>query len=107
MADPNSLVYVVAQIKPAEGKAEEVLEGLALLAKAVEENEPGCLSYQFFFSKEDYEIEVFEIYKDAAAVQAHKESPHIAEAMKEGMKGKLAAPLKIQRVERKGGFRRG
>jgi hypothetical protein len=28
MADPNSFVYVVAQIKPAEGKAEEVRPAL-------------------------------------------------------------------------------
>lgn len=77
MADPNSFVYVVAQIKPAEGKAEEVplglficviatnieklLEGMAVLAGEVEKNEPGCLSYQFFFSEKEYEIQVFEM----------------------------------------------
>lgn len=46
-------------------------------------------------------------YKDAAAVEAHKQTAHYAEAMKEGLGGKLAAPPKIQLVERKGGFRRG
>ncbi|QDS73830.1 hypothetical protein FKW77_006391 [Venturia effusa] len=105
MADPNSFIYVLAQIKPAEGKAEEILEIMATVAKAVEEDEPGCLSYQFFFSKEEYEIEVFEVYKDAAAAQAHKESAHFAETLK-GMSGKLASPPKVQFVERKGGFRR-
>lgn len=49
----------------------------------------------------------FNSYKDDAAVQAHRESAHFAEAMKEGMSDKLAAPPKIQLVERKGGFRRG
>lgn len=51
--------------------------------------------------------DTFDSYKDAAAAQAHKETAHFADAMKEGMSGKLAAPPKIQVVERKGGFRRG
>jgi quinol monooxygenase YgiN len=46
-------------------------------------------------------------YKDAEAAEAHKNSPHFAQAIKEGMAGKLAAPPNIQTVKRQGGFRRG
>jgi len=105
--DPNSLVYVTAELKPAPGKAEELLTGMEELAGEVEKNEPGCLGYQYFYNEATEEVVVLEIYKDAASAEAHKNSAHFAEAIKIGMEGKLAAPPKIQIVKRKGGFRRG
>jgi len=105
MAD--NFVYVVARIKPAEGKVEEVEAGLAELAGLVEKNEPGAISYQFFYNEAESEFAVFEIYKDAEAAAAHKNSAHVAQAIKEGLEGKIAAPPNIQVVKRKGGFRRG
>lgn len=60
--DANSLFYVAATIPVKEGKLDEVVAGFTELAKAVEDNEPGCLSYQVFHDKENNEIAVFEMY---------------------------------------------
>ncbi|KAF2428739.1 hypothetical protein EJ08DRAFT_318294 [Tothia fuscella] len=105
MAD--SFIYIVARLKPAEGKTDELVQGLSELASEVEKNESGCVSYQFFVNEADGEIAIFEIYKDQEAVDAHKNSSHFKEAMKVGMEGKLAAPPNIQVIHKKGGFRRG
>jgi len=89
-----------------QGGIDMLREGVAALAAEVEKNEPGCLSYQYFFNEKENEIAVFEIYKDAAAAEAHKDSAHFAEARK-AMDGKLSTAPSIQVVVRKGGFRRG
>lgn len=59
--DPNSLFYVAATLKIVPEKVDEVLAGFNELAGLVEANEPGCLSYQVFYSEADSEVAVFEM----------------------------------------------
>jgi quinol monooxygenase YgiN len=40
----------------------QILTGFAELAAKVEANEPGALSYQYFYNEAENEIEVFEMY---------------------------------------------
>ncbi|KIW01223.1 uncharacterized protein PV09_07267 [Verruconis gallopava] len=104
--DPNSLVYVVAQLKVAPGKLDEVLGGFTEMASKVEAGEPGCLSYQYFYNEKDGELAVFEIYKDMAAVEAHRNSEHFKEATGARSEGLFTEPPKFSILQRKGGFRR-
>jgi len=75
------------------------------LAAEVEKNEEGCLSYAVFASPVDNTVVVFERYKNQQAVQDHKNSPHFAEAMKQGGES-LAAPPKLQILTQQAGFNR-
>ncbi|KAF1981889.1 hypothetical protein K402DRAFT_467223 [Aulographum hederae CBS 113979] len=98
-------VYVVAFMKPAEGKIEEVGAGLKELAAAVKENEPGCIQYDVIFAKEHGSYTVFEVYKDMEAVAAHKEAAHVKEAFAQAAES-LADPPMIAVVDKIAGFHR-
>lgn len=55
---------------------------LAPILKMVEATraEPGCLEYAFAFDVlDDHLVRIFEIFVDAAALAAHRASPHMAE----------------------------
>jgi len=103
MADGS--VFVLATLTPKEGKLEEVATGMKELAAEVEKNEPGCLLYQVFTNSADGTIIVIEKYKDLAAVQAHKDAPYYADALKQGG-DTLAAPPKINVLSHAAGFAR-
>ena len=41
--------------------------------------EPGCISYAFSFDlQDDHVIRIFEVFRDAEALAAHRASPHMA-----------------------------
>jgi len=98
-------VFILAILTPKEGKVDEVAEGMAKLAKVVEENEPGCLSYGLFTNKDKTQVIAIEQYKDMEAIAAHRASAHMQEAMKSG-KDELASPPDIQLLTAIGGFQR-
>ena len=102
----EDMITQLAMFKINMDKEEEALELLAGLAKAVEENEPDVLAYMAHRDKDNpEELIFFEIYKDAAALTAHGQTPHL---------GKLRAkfvthfkpPLKIVQLDRIGGYHR-
>ena len=60
-----------------------------------EKIEPGCLMFNIVNDAADPNIlYLFEVYKDAAAVEAHKKMPHFVKWL-ETTKNWLAAPLEI------------
>jgi quinol monooxygenase YgiN len=93
------------------------------LAAAVEEKEPGALSYAYFLNEETKKIIVIEkwdsasltldveesdvqsSYKDLEAVKAHRQTEHMAEAMKRSAEN-LEEPPKIMVLKPLGGFKR-
>ena len=91
------------------------------LAAAVEEHEPGALSYAYFYNEVMKQIVVIErwascrplstcwlttaSYKDMEAVKAHRETEHMAEAMKASAEN-LDGPPKIFVLKALGGFKR-
>lgn len=75
MSAPDPIV-VIARWQVAEAQVAEVLEivtGLRRQSLA----EPGCLGYEVFRSVEDPgSILLIERYRDDAAIEAHRQSPH-------------------------------
>jgi quinol monooxygenase YgiN len=70
------VLLVHMTVKP--GKAEECIELLKAVA-AESSKEPGCLQYMAHQSAENPLTFVFyERYKDEAAFEAHRNSPHFA-----------------------------
>lgn len=70
-------IGIVATLKIQPGKNAELESVAKELMAAVRKNEPGNRLYQFFKSKSDENTYVvMEIYDDAAAVEAHRNSEH-------------------------------
>jgi len=75
----SSEVIVVARIRAAKGKGDALVALLAEQAGAVRAAERGCLAYRLLRSTKDAELFTFyEVYKDAAAFDAHRAAAHLA-----------------------------
>ena len=56
---------------------ERFIEELLLDAKGANDDEPGCLRFDVIQDSEDpNRIHLYEVYKDDAAIAAHREAPH-------------------------------
>ena len=108
-ADAHEASVPISQIvkfKLNPDNEEAAIAALQALTKGVEENEPGVLAYIAHRSKTDpSEVVFFEVYKDAAAVQAHNGTPHM-NAMRAGFMQNFQMPLDVQPLDRISGFTR-
>lgn len=79
-------ITIVAKLTAAEGKAEELRAALAEMVKNVKEHEAGrATAYSLHVSDTDPNLFLFyEQYADAAALEAHGKTAHMA-----AMGGKL------------------
>jgi (4S)-4-hydroxy-5-phosphonooxypentane-2,3-dione isomerase len=70
-------IWVKARVKP-EGR-ERFLKAIEHDALASEGDEPGCLRFNVLQDERDRNVYYFyEVYKDAAALEAHRKMPHYA-----------------------------
>ena len=70
---------VVARIRAAKGKGDALAALITEQTAAVLKAEPGCLVYRLHRSAKDPELFLFyEVYRDEAALDAHRKSPHLA-----------------------------
>ncbi|OCL14606.1 hypothetical protein AOQ84DRAFT_435553 [Glonium stellatum] len=101
----SDVVNIVAIITPAPGKKELAQAALAELAQKVQENEPNCLQYQFFFHEETGEFISIERFKNMAALEFHRQQPYLAELKERAIKDQsLAKPLDIRVLTPTSGF---
>jgi autoinducer 2-degrading protein len=68
-------LIVTINIKPAFKK--QFMDSLMGDAKGSNEDEPGCMQFDVLQDNEDpNRIHLYEVYKDQAAVDAHRQAPH-------------------------------
>ncbi|MCS7275609.1 MAG: antibiotic biosynthesis monooxygenase [Dehalococcoidia bacterium] len=97
---------VLATFRLQEGKEQEAEAVLQELAGRVQADEPGTIAYLFHRAKDDpRRIVVFEVYRDEAAFEAHRQGA-LRELM--GKLGPLVEPgsAKLEFLERVAGFQR-
>ena len=74
------MITILFRMKMSIGKEELALASLRKMAEAVSASEPDSLAYVFHRSQEDAaDVVLYEAYPDNAALQAHVQSPHMAE----------------------------
>jgi len=77
------MIHIVVQIEPKPDKVEAFLE-LALFDARNSRQEPGCLRFDVIKHLDNPpRFGFYEVYKDEAAVQAHRQTPHFARWAKE------------------------
>ena len=77
------MIHIVVQIEPKPDKVEAFLE-LALFDAQNSRKEPGCLRFDVLKHLDNPpRFAFYEVYKDEAAVQAHRQTPHYARWIKE------------------------
>jgi len=64
-------ITVVALLKIHPGKLDEFKNKVPELIKAVKQNEPGAIMYDWFLNEDAMECTVLETYADTKAVMAH------------------------------------
>jgi quinol monooxygenase YgiN len=73
------VLTVVATIRAAPNKGDQLAELLTEQAAVVRKAEPGCLVYRVHRSTDDPEMFLFyEMYVDDAAFELHRKAPHLA-----------------------------
>ncbi|KAF1811669.1 hypothetical protein P152DRAFT_459139 [Eremomyces bilateralis CBS 781.70] len=101
-------IEVVAILTPLPGKKQEVIDGLKVLADAVQANEPNCERYQLSEVAGEDELVFIEKYASEADYETHRNSEHYKAAMAEAAKqSALAGAPKISVLKPTGtGFNR-
>src|SRR4029453_12542309 len=70
-------MWVKVRIKP--DQREKFLDAIEVDALGWERDEPGCLRFNVLQDEKDPNVYYFfEVYKDAAALEAHRAAPHYA-----------------------------
>jgi len=70
-------MWVKVRVKP-EGR-QRFLEAIEVDALGSEADEPGCLRFNVLQDRQDENVYYFyEVYKDEAAIEAHRAAPHYA-----------------------------
>lgn len=68
---------LVARYYVRAGEGDEVAAALKEMAALVKEREPDCVLYEVSRSEDDPdEFLLYERYRDAGALEAHRETPH-------------------------------
>jgi autoinducer 2-degrading protein len=91
-------IWVKVRIKP-EGR-QRFLQAIEVDALGSERDEPGCLRFNVLQDAQDANVYYFyEIYKDEAALEAHRAAPHYAvwRAVADTLAGP-AEPVRVQPV---------
>ena len=84
MSEKQFAIVVTFKLKP--GTADAFRPIILENAEASVRDEPGCHQFQVLHSEGDPEtIILYEVYDDAAAFEAHKQTPHFAKFDQEGM----------------------
>jgi (4S)-4-hydroxy-5-phosphonooxypentane-2,3-dione isomerase len=70
-------MWVKVRVKP--GERERFLQAIEVDALGSERDEPGCLRFNVLQDGQDRNVYYFyEVYRDEAAVEAHRAAPHYA-----------------------------
>jgi autoinducer 2-degrading protein len=70
-------IFVKVRIKPEQ--RQRFLEAIEVDARGSEGDEPGCLRFNVLQDAKDANVYYFyEVYKDEAALEAHRAAPHYA-----------------------------
>jgi (4S)-4-hydroxy-5-phosphonooxypentane-2,3-dione isomerase len=70
-------MWVKVRIKPEE--RERFLKAIEVDAEGSERDEPGCLRFNVLQDQQDPNVYYFfEVYRDEAALEAHRAAPHYA-----------------------------
>jgi autoinducer 2-degrading protein len=70
-------IWVKVRVKPEQRK--RFLDAIEVDALGSERDEPGCLRFNVLQDEKDANVYYFfEIYKDQAALEAHRAAPHYA-----------------------------
>ncbi|WP_409300002.1 putative quinol monooxygenase [Peribacillus sp. SCS-155] len=90
------MIVLVAKYHCKEGKGDEVQTYLNQMKPLVEEHEPGCGAYFANRSQDNPDMFLlYEQYKDEAALEDHRETPHF----KEIIEGKIVPILEKRERE--------
>ena len=99
------MITILFRMKMRNGKEEPALASLRKMAEAVSASEPNTLAYVFHRSQDDAaDVVLYEAYPDKAALQAHVQSPHMAEFQTSVAELFDTSAIKVDALKRIAGF---
>ena len=73
------MIILAGTVRIAAGTREEAVRAIEIMIEATRAEE-GCVTYSFAFDVlDDHLLRIFEVFRDAQAVAAHRASAHMAE----------------------------
>lgn len=92
---------ITAEFRIIEGKEAEAEAAIKAVVASLDANEPGCLKYIWHRGvKDPLQVLVFEIYRDDAAREQHRDTPYLKEFQKHFGTVFDPATVKITRLDR-------
>ena len=93
-----NVLTVIGKIRASKGKGDALAALLKEQVAAVRKAEPGCLVYRYHRSTKDPDLFlVYEQFKDDAARDLHRKSPHLAAYRERREKeGLVAGPPEVE-----------
>jgi len=72
------MIVLAGTVRIAPGRVSDALPHLKAMVEATR-GEPGCLQFAFSFDVHDaHLVRIFEVFRDADALAAHRATPHFA-----------------------------
>lgn len=101
------MIHVLVHFRALPGQEAEAEAAIKAVVAAVEENEPGAVMYMFLRNPKDPGLfTVEEIWQDDAAIEAHREQPHMKRFNQAFRDVFDRSTVSIQRQELVAGFNR-
>ncbi len=99
------MITILFRMKMRSGKEEPALASLRKMAEAVSASELDTLAYVYHRSQEDpSDVVLYEAYVDNAALQAHVQSPHMADMQASIAELFDTSAIKVDALKRIAGF---
>jgi autoinducer 2-degrading protein len=93
------MISLVVKIRIKPEHRQHFLEAIEVDALGSENDEPGCLRFNVLQDEADENVYYFyEVYKDEAAVEAHRAAPHYA-VWREAAAVALDGPAEVSRAK--------
>jgi quinol monooxygenase YgiN len=87
----------IVKVRVKAGKEAEFAAVGRTMSNVVEANEPGTVVYKLFHTDDPQEFIMIEIYENEAALQAHRDTPHV-KAVLPRLGGIVEGGLEVQKL---------
>ena len=101
----QSMITLLARFEMTKGKELQAMAAFQTMAKAMKDNEPGCLMFAVTRGQVNaQEVYLYEIYKDQASLDAHRKTDHLQTFRKASEECLDRGAFNVEILDEVGGF---
>ena len=91
------MIALIVTINIKQGFKDQFMQSMMGDARGSNNDEPGCLRFDVLQASEDENrLQLYEVYRDDAAVEAHRAAPHYTKWRETGSPGFEGDPTRVE-----------